>query len=307
VAGFFDGYDLVGTDSNSNRGELFYGIVPDPNGTVSCAHTVDALVASVPSTFLHELQHLISFSQHVLVHRGDSEAGWLDEGMSIVAEELGAVHYEQEFPPPTGRTNPAQLFPDSAEGFMTGVIEDSYAYLQRTDTSAVTLHSDADGGLTWRGGDWLLLRWLGDQFGSGFYRTLDQGSATGIANIEAASGTPFPTLFGSFSLALYTDSIPGVPRAAAPAADRFVSRNLRQLYQAYYRAAGPSPYVPTPFPFTPTPLTGSVTARLLPGSMAFYAVTASSAAPTLTLQFATPAGGALPSGLHPQLSVYRLQ
>ena len=31
----------------------------------------------------------------------------------IVAEELGSLYYENKFPPPTGRSNPAQLFPDS--------------------------------------------------------------------------------------------------------------------------------------------------------------------------------------------------
>jgi hypothetical protein len=35
IAGFFDGFDLVSTDTSSNRGEIFYSVVPDPNGTFS--------------------------------------------------------------------------------------------------------------------------------------------------------------------------------------------------------------------------------------------------------------------------------
>jgi len=42
VAGFFYGLDLdphYRTDSRSNKGEVFYSIVPDPAGVLSCSHT----------------------------------------------------------------------------------------------------------------------------------------------------------------------------------------------------------------------------------------------------------------------------
>ena len=61
---------------------------------------------AVPGTFLHELQHLISFSQHVVVHHSNPEYGWLDEGLSIVAEELGSLYYEQKCPGTACRTRP---------------------------------------------------------------------------------------------------------------------------------------------------------------------------------------------------------
>ena len=130
IAGFFSEDDLGGgpTDPFSNNGEIFYSIVPDPNGTKSCAHSVDDVDFSVPATFMHELQHLISFSQHVVVHGGNSEYGWLDEGLSIVAEELGSLHYEQECPGTACRTDPTQIFPDSSQGFVSGFLYDSYQY-----------------------------------------------------------------------------------------------------------------------------------------------------------------------------------
>src|SRR5262249_43897295 len=158
--------------------EIFYSIVPDPSGTVSCAHSVSNVGSTVPATFLHELQHLISFSQHFVIHGGQPEYGWLDEGLSIVAEELGAVHYEQKCPGTACRSNPAQIFPDSSVGFVDDFLFDSYEYGLGSDTSSVTLHTDADDGFSWRGGDWLLMRWLGDQMPVGFYRRLDQNSAT---------------------------------------------------------------------------------------------------------------------------------
>src|SRR5690349_5028951 len=231
VAGFFTGYDLASSSTDSNQGEVFYTIAPDPTGVSSCAHTVADIERTVPATFLHEMQHLINFSQHVIVHNANvEEEGWLDEGLSIVAEELGSRYYEQRYPSPSGRTNPLQLFPDSSQGFIGSLLADSYSYLLKPDTATVTLHTDADNGLAWRGSVWLLARWLGDLEGEQVYKRLEETTLTGTANIEAATGEPFQRLFADFGIALYTDSIPGVARSAVPRANRFATRNLRQMY-----------------------------------------------------------------------------
>lgn len=308
LVGFFDGIDLAGAGSkNSNDGEIIYTIVPDPNGTVSCPHSLSDFLFTAPPTFLHEVQHLISFSQHVLIHGGAPEDGWLDEGLSLVAEELGSIYYEKKFPPPTGRTNPNQLFPDSAEGFITDLLLDSYGYLQNPGNESITTHSDADIGLNWRGGDWLLARWLGDHYGEGVYKQLDESTLTGISNIEAATGSPFPTTFGHLSLSFYTDSIPGLPRDSIPLLDRFTSRNLRQLYAAVYRAAGPSATIPTAFPITVTSLgRNGMTASLKPGSMTFYSLNSSPDSATVTIRFGTASGNPLGAALNPQISIFRL-
>ena len=306
VGGFFVGGDLGITDTTSNRGEIFYSLVPDPNGTVSCAHSVAELEETTGSTFLHELQHLINFGQHVLVHHGSPERGWLDEGLSIVAEELGSLHYENKYPPPTGRSNPAQLFPDSSQGYINGLLFDSYAYLLKTDTATVTLHSDADNGLAWRGGDWLLARWLGDQKGTGIYRRLVQTSLTGTSNIANAAGESFDGLFGDFSLALYTDSLPGIPKASIPTRNKFAFRNLRRMYQRLYDTSQPSGMVPRPFPILTPQLSGTISASMVPGTMSFYRLDTSSGQSTVTIQFSAADGTPLSAILHPQVSIFRL-
>jgi hypothetical protein len=130
---------------------------------------------------------------------------------------------------------------------------------------------------------------------------------TGTANIAAAAGEPFASLFGDFSLALYTDSLPGVPKSSIPPRDRFTTRTLRQLYQAYFNAAGPSGSVPLPFPIAPSVLTGSVSATMLPGTPTFYQVNTAGGAAQVQIQFTAPGGSALAGSLHPQLSVFRLQ
>jgi hypothetical protein len=309
VAGFFDELDLGDvTNANSNKGEIFYTVVPDTGGTVSCAHTVAQMGESVPSTFLHELQHLISFSQHVIVHGGNPEDGWLDEGLSLVAQELGSVHYEQMCPPPSCRTSPAQLFPDSSQGYIADELFDMYKFAQRPETASTTLHSDSDNGFSWRGGDWLLMRWLGDQFGAALYKKLDQSTSTGVANIESASGQAFPGLFADFGLALYTDSLPGQPRATAPSRDRFLSRNPRALWARLFatRGTGDTNFpLAFPLPIQTIPATAT-TASLAPGTMSYYRLDTQSTIATITLKFAAPGDAALLATLHPQLSIFRL-
>lgn len=309
VAGFFDEEDLSGgaADPNSNHGEIFYSIVPDPSGTASCAHTVADVGFSVPATFLHELQHLISYSQHVVIHGGLPEEGWLDEGLSIAAEELGSVYYERKCPGTACRTNPSQIFPDSSQGFVADFLYDSYQYALLPDTASLTLHSDSDDGMSWRGGDWLLVRWLGDQFGNGVYKRLDQNTLVGVPNIEAVVGQPFAGLFANFGLALYTDSLPGLPRTTAPAANRFVSRNLRQLWNRLYTTSAGASDIPLAEPVQLFPITSDTTTAIMdPGTMSFFRLDTPASATTVSIQFASPGGGQLPTVAHPQLVVFRL-
>jgi hypothetical protein len=306
IAGFFAPGDFT-SSANSNQGEIFYSIVPDPNGTVSCTHSVAGVGASVPATFLHEMQHLVDYSQHVVVRGSAPESSWLDEGLSIVAEELGSVYFEQKCPPPSCRTDPAQLFPDSAQGFVQSFLYDSYQYGLLPDTVSLTLNTDDTFGFAWRGGDWLLMRWLGDQFGNQTFRSLEPGPADGVSDIVAATGQSFQTLFGNFGLALVTDSLPGLPRSTAPAANRFVSRNLRALWARLFLTAGGAPDIPLEFPIRLFSITSDTSAAIMsPGTMSFFRLDTPATAATVTVRFSSPGGAALSAALHPQLDIFRL-
>lgn len=306
VSGFVDPEDFT-TDSVSNQGEIFYSIVPDSNGAVSCAHSVSDVQFDVPATFLHELQHLIGFGQHVIIGGGQPGASWMDEGLSLVAEELGSVHYEEQCPPPSCRSDPSQIFPDSSQGFIQNFLVDSYLYALQPDSASVTLHSDDQNGFAWRGGDWLLMRWLGDQYGGGIFKALERGPADGVADIEAATGQAFPQLFANFGLALYTDSLPGLPRDTVPAADRFVSRNVSQLWARLYATAGPANGFPLPMPILLRPITTDTTTALLdPGTMSYFRLDTPSSAATVTVRFAQPGDSSFAATLGPQLAVFRL-
>jgi hypothetical protein len=309
VAGFFDPEDFAGPqDSVSNQGEIFYSIVPDSAGTASCAHPASEVEFAVPATFLHELQHLINFSQHVILGGGDLGASWMDEGLSIVAEELGSLYYERKCPPPACRTDPSQLFPDSSQPFVQTFLYDSYQYGLLPDSASLTLHSDDENGFAWRGGDWLLMRWLGDRYGDGIFKTLVRGSSDGVADIENATGQSFPESFTHFGLALYTDSLPGLARSTAPEADRFVSRNLRRLWARLYATSGGSvASIPRPMPIVLRAITAdSSQATMDPGTVAFYRLDTPANAATVTIRFARSGGVPFAASLGPQLAVFRM-
>jgi len=307
VAGFFFGPDLIPSVPHSNAAEIYYSLAPDPNGTFSCPHTVGEVEQLTGATFLHEMLHMINFNQKVLVHHdNDTEVEFLDEGMAKIAEEFGARYYEQRYPPPTGRTNPAQLFPDSAEGFITGDLFNSYDYLANPGASTATLSTGAST-LPDAGAEWLFLRWLGDQTDSTIYARIVQSALTGMPNLEAAAGASFPQLFGEFSMALYTDSLPGVMRGEPPAPYRFESRNLRQLYQALFRAVADPTVIPRPFPIELTVLSPGTSASgaLLPGTMHFYKFTTPTNGATGQLHFSSAGGAAFDATSAAQVTVFR--
>jgi hypothetical protein len=243
----------------------------------------------------------------VFVSGGSAGASWLDEGLSIIAEELGSTYYENKCPPPSCRTDPAQIFPDSAEGFVQSFLYDSYQYALLPDTASVTLHDDSEDGFSWRGGAWLLLRWLGDQLGSGVYQKLEHGTAGGVADIEQATGQSFPSLFASFGLSLYTDSLPGLARTAAPAGLRFTSRNVKQLWARLFATSGPTADIPRANPvFLFAVTTDTTTLEMSPGTTTYFRLDTPANAATVTIRFAAPGGVALQAALRPQLAVFRL-
>src|SRR5256884_1692966 len=66
IAGFFFPPDLDPSAPafQTNSGEIFYSIVPDPSATQSCTHTSAEVKTGTPGTFAHEFQHMINFAQH---------------------------------------------------------------------------------------------------------------------------------------------------------------------------------------------------------------------------------------------------
>lgn len=303
VTGFFYSPDLLVNDANSNKAEIFYSYVPDSTGNFGCPHTAASVQQILPGTFLHELHHMISFNQRVLMRGGAPEDTWLNEGLGQIAEELGSEYYEAKFPPPTGRSTTTQIFPDSAGPFIQPQLLDAYVYLGSTRAHSVTSYNGG-GSLEERGATWLFLRWLASQKGEDIFKRLVQTTATGIANVEAQSGEKFGALFGDFSAALVVDSIPGVPRASVPTRFRFGARNLRQLMAR--EAVVEEVTNPWPLPLYVMGSSGKLTGNMIPGTMVHGSFTTTTGAPATTLSFTAPQGLAFPAALGAQVTVFRL-
>lgn len=166
ITGFFFAADLQprsGAVPVSNEGEVLYLLVPDAGGRFGVPIGRDiALRNLLPAVFPHELQHAISYNQHVMLGSGIPEAYWLNEGIAHLMEDILGV----------GQENPSR-----------------YAlYLQQPGNYSLTPAGSP--GLVARGGIFLMLRYLYEQRGSTaqFVRDLLQSDLTGIDNLEAAVG-----------------------------------------------------------------------------------------------------------------------
>src|SRR2546427_4224429 len=219
AAGFFFSGDLdPAFRSQYNSGEIFYPIVADPSGTLSCSHSSTEVKRLMPVTFTHEFQHMINYVQHVLVRGGQPEEGWVDEGLSRYAEELGGRSYL-----PGDQASFSQ--------YAIGNVFDAYQYLSATGNSPLVIPED-NGTLADAGASWLFMRYLVDQlrtdtsFGASAVvtRKLVQTSLTGAANVGAQTGEAFEAPLVRGGGANWVSDLPGF---TAPPALQYTSWHFR--------------------------------------------------------------------------------
>ena len=130
---------------------------------------------SYRSLLAHEFQHLINFNQHVLVRQGVSEAPWLNEGLSHLAEDLVV-----EPPNDNYRLVRTFLSEPGAVGLSRGMLT-----------------------LATRGAAYLFVRSLVDLLGEGVLLRLVQTDLVEGDNVEAATGESFADLMARWGAQLY--------------------------------------------------------------------------------------------------------
>jgi hypothetical protein len=194
VGGFFFGVDLLPEATGSNAGEIFYALVPDPEGQFSDPRPKAGLLEITPAIMGHEFQHMVHFNQRVLVRgAAANEAVWLSEGLAQFAEELIA------------RTAAGAGSPeDEVEIFRDGTRIRSRRYLARPDTVSLVI-SAGSGNLPERGAGFLYLLYLADRFGDGVARDLTATTRTGVSNVEFTTGTEWAPLLSDWWSAVYLD------------------------------------------------------------------------------------------------------
>ncbi len=309
VAGFFFGVDLdpaFRNDSRSNKGEVFYSIVADPAGTLSCPHSTTEVNNFVPVTFIHEFQHMISFGQHVIARGGNGEVLWLNEGFSHYAEELGGRSYE---------LSPDAMVTDCTIGttecrFYGGDLLNAYEYLDSTSKHFL-LPTAGIGTLAERGAAWLFVRYVVDKYAAGntsadwntLTRSLVSTSLTGAENIATVTGDPFSTVVSRWALANYVTD-----RGGAPAELQYDSWRLHSVYSSLHTQR-PNTFQNI-YPLVPTLSLGRnfiLSGTLRAGSGYYHLAEQPYGDPGFTLSFTAPNGAPIDPATMPRLNVIRLQ
>jgi hypothetical protein len=302
VVGYFFGGDLL-TGPNSNRGEVFYTLVPAP-ATPNCSVVTRRIaVDNLKPTLIHEFQHMISFNQHGLVRGGNAEETWLNEALSHFAEELG------------GRLIPN---PQCTPGFVScrsqytgGDITNSYDFLKNPEAHFLVFPSSSSGTLGERGAGWLFLRWVVDHFASdtilaaGATRTLVNTNLTGMNNIVSLTGTSAATMIPEWLMASYLDDGSDLPEEPTGRL-RFKSWGLRTIWTDPRNAA----LFPNGFPVIPEVIVGtfSRSGTLLGGSGRHFTVVQSALGAPIDVQvLKSSAGAQVDAALQARFGIVRIR
>jgi hypothetical protein len=292
VAGFFFPGDLDPVFAPQfNNGEVFYSIVADPGGTLSCAHSTSAVKDVMPVTFTHEFQHMINFVAHVRTRGGDSEEGWLDEGLSKYAEEIAG----RAFLPGD---------PDSFSQFAIGSVYDAYQYLLDPGSSPLLIPADT-GTLAEVGASWLFTRYIVDQFGGTLPRRLVQTAQTGTANVSAQTGQPFAQTVSRWGLANWVSDLPGF---AAPLELQYSSWHFRATFGSLH--SQDAAHFPLAYPVVP-PVSNAgavdLSGTLWSGSGEYVRVVQPPGGATFTLHFSANGTTPVSTAIVPRLNVVRIR
>ena len=217
VSGFFFGGDLFPRVdaqgepicTQSNEAEIFYLLVPDPNGELSDARTKAAVRQGTRGTVSHEFQHMINTGVRLANPAVDEfEVAWLNEALSHLAEELvgRAKRGFGEFQNLSHTDVTANI--DDYNAFFFQNIARFETWLERPDTAAPT-SSRADRQLAPRGAAWALLRYTADHHAGSslpnFTRRLVAGPRVSVANLVQHAAAPFDTIISGWMVANYAD------------------------------------------------------------------------------------------------------
>jgi hypothetical protein len=302
IGGFFFGRDLFPVAENraqqyagcagSNEAELFYMLVPDPNGVVNGNRRALTFVESVTTGVLaHEFQHLINLSRRIAIDSPTEESVWLNEGLSHVAEEV--MFFRASGVDARGNIDAARVRStervrnafNSYQGSNFGRLR---AYLLNPEGNSPYA---ADDSIATRGATWQFLRYAVDRTASGgdetaVFRALVNSRLSGFQNLNAVFGGNALNLARDWAVAQYTDDANIGPNLRT--SYQFASWNYRDIYAALANSAG-FPLAVKAVPASGTPVQSTVVA----GGATYLRFAAAPDAPA-TVRLAS-AGAALPA------------
>ncbi len=323
VAGYVINCDFGprSTIPSSNEGEYFYAIVPtDPSPEFfvpSGQLTRPNWRRIMRSVLIHEVKHLTAYAERI--SRGAPfEDTWLEEATAMVAEELFArsvygvgwkdnVTYQESV---YCDVRPGRPECPDAPAIMIAHFALLYDYLEKVETLSPLGDPPGQDGSTFYGSGWSLVRWMLDQYASSepaFLTPLTQGPATGIANLQARTGRPWPEMLAHWSLANALDDRTGfTPQTMLLA---HPSWNYRNMYSSLNSDFSNNPDLfNRPYPLVLRPVTfGSFTqpsVQIAGGTAAYFELSGTGVGQQL-LELRGAQNGALPTAI--RLGIVRVQ
>jgi hypothetical protein len=227
VGGFFFAGDIFpATDQGggkgtfcpeSNEGEIFYLLSPDPTGRFGNVRSTASVRQGTRGTIAHEFQHMINAGNRFENPAVNSfEETWLDEALAHFAEDavgrvsrgfsdLQTLTFQDVLPcsTPCSQANDfnAFFFQNFARLTDWMVSPDKYApFMKMADTS-----------LAVRGAAWAILRYAADNYSNAdpraFTRALAAGPDIGVKNFAAAAKQPIDTVVKGWLIAMFADHL----------------------------------------------------------------------------------------------------
>ena len=222
--------------ATSNVGEMFYLLVPDPNGVFSDKRSKTDVLNLTPGTLAHEYQHLINASRRLYINDAfDFEDVWLNEGLSHIAEEL--LYYRVSGLGPRqniGVTALRNAGVDAFNNYQGSNFGRFETFLGKPPQTSVYGNNDE---LETRGATWDLLRYLADHRNASDAQTwqaLVNTKITGQQNLAAVFGSDYMTQIRDWATSVFSDDVPGVTDA------RFLEQswNMRDIFPNLVNSAG---------------------------------------------------------------------
>lgn len=213
VGGFFYNRDLFPTTGSnacagSNEAEMFYMLVPDPTGEVNGnVRSTSFVMERTFSVLAHEFQHLINDSRRLYVNKSLVwEDGWLNEGLSHIAEEL--AYYAASGQTPRQNLGTAAVIGSGAAAFdryNRDNIERYIRYLEAPEENSVLGNADQ---LATRGASWVFLRYVADRDpgdDTAMWRQLVNSTSSGLRNLEQVLGVNPRDWMHDWQISVFTD------------------------------------------------------------------------------------------------------
>ncbi|WP_461413957.1 Ig-like domain-containing protein [Gemmatimonas sp.] len=310
IGGFFFARDLypktarngLPSCSSSNEQEMFYLLVPDPDGAINGnRRTKDAVTRLNLTTIAHELQHLINASRRLYVNGSGTttETVWLDEGLSHLAEELLYFRVSGY----STRSNLALTDVNGvrADNFSTYASQNFsrfYSFLVSPETNSPYAPNDS---LATRGAIWNFLRFAAARQGANgeaqFLRQLVNSTSTGVNNLQQVlSGGAFADYLRDWTIALIADDYSSTVTSALGPQYTNPAWSFRSIYPGLRISGGTALGV---YPIATRSLVSNVPQRIVlaggassylrfsvqPGQKALIRLSSNGALPASTLRY----------------------